>query len=483
MRIIIWVVIVMNSLILAQNSFNSFLNEVNSMPIEKRQAKVDSFWNEAKKVGIPYTDKEFATFLYRSTANLTIKVAGDFNGWQPSSSNFAKIEGTDLYYSTYKFTETARLDYKLIVNENWILDPNNPNYCYGGFGPNSELAMPKYVKPWEIKSYPNTKKGTTETLTIYSSYTNRTYTVRVYLPYNYNLSEESFPTVYFNDGDEYLTLGEAKNIFDNLIDSSLTPSIIGVFVVPTNRNDEYAFALKESYTNFVVKELVPYIDSKYRTIKSANKRAIIGTSLGGNISGYISFNYPEVFGLSGWHSPAFWVNNQEVSNLYKNNHKKDIKIYTVFGTYEGSSISGIVPPLVENLKNKGYLIGSSVYDEGHSWGLWKATLDEILIFLFNDVVSNKSEIFDIKKNDIKVTVYPNPANPDVNIKFYSNNLSTIKINIISIAGKIVKSYNIREITNGENNITIKLDNLPSGMYILNFQLGKDKVNRKLLLLR
>ena len=33
------------------------------------------------------------------------------------------------------------------------------------------------------------------------------------------------------------------------------------------------------------------------------------------------------------------------------------------------------------LKEKGYNIYSAEYNEGHSWGLWRATLDDLLMYL------------------------------------------------------------------------------------------------------
>lgn len=482
----LWLLVLfMYNLNFAQTEFNKFLNLVTSKPINQRQALVDSFWNEAKKNGIPYKEKDYAVFLYRSKDNLTIKVAGDFTEWSPSSSNFNLIEGTDLYYSVYRFTETARLDYKLIINGNWILDPNNPYYCYGGFGPNSELAMPKYIRPWEINTYANTKKGTLQTFTIASTNTGKTYTCRIYLPFDYSSNTNKYyPTVYINDGDEYINLAQSKNILDNLIDSSLIPSVIAVFVVPTNRNDEYAFAFKEKYSKFIIDELVSYIDNNYRTIKSPGKRAIVGTSLGGNISGYISFNYPDKFGLSGWHSPAFWVNNKEVVNLYTKNPKKDIKIYTVYGTYEGNSISGIIPQMVDSLKKKGYQIGASVYDEGHSWGLWKATLDEILIYLFNDNTTNIKQDNYKKKAKNKVEIYPNPSNPNFNIKFIIDKKSKVNAKLYSIDGKLLKDLFDKEFMPGENIETISLNELPNGVYILNIEFDKNTIDaQKIILLK
>ncbi|MDZ7623881.1 MAG: hypothetical protein U5J96_05460 [Ignavibacteriaceae bacterium] len=71
----------------------------------------------------------------------------------------------------------------LIINlflngSNWILDPENPNTCQGGFGPNSELSMPLYVQPWEINYNPNIAHGTVVAKTIFSTNVGTNYHVK-----------------------------------------------------------------------------------------------------------------------------------------------------------------------------------------------------------------------------------------------------------------------------------------------------------------
>ena len=42
---------------------------------------------------------------------------------------------------------------------NWILNPLNPRQVSGGFGQNSELAMPEYTDPPEIEFDPEIPRG------------------------------------------------------------------------------------------------------------------------------------------------------------------------------------------------------------------------------------------------------------------------------------------------------------------------------------
>jgi photosystem II stability/assembly factor-like uncharacterized protein len=69
-----------------------------------------------------------------------------------------------------------------------------------------------------------------------------------------------------------------------------------------------------------------------------------------------------------------------------------------------------------------------------------------------------------------LTIYPNPASVNTNIRF---NLLTAEknaqINIIDISGKIVKTQNISDLVVGENNFKLNLDGLKQGNYIVSLK--------------
>jgi enterochelin esterase-like enzyme len=322
-----------------------------------------------------------AYFLYVGSAS-SVAVAGDFNGWNPSGSSFSQFEDFDLWYKKISFESNARVDYKLVLNgSNWILDPKNPNRIAGGFGANSELAMPAYFQPLEIEKRNGIETGTVSQLSLASTNTGKTYTIHVYTPSGYN-EDSQYPVAYFQDGAEYLSLASTANVFDNLIADAEIEPLIGVFVVPTDRNVEYAFEDRFKYTDFFVQELVPYIDSNYGTEALANRRAVIGDSYGGNISAIIAFSNPEVFGNCGIHSGAFQPNDFHTNGIVMDGVKKDIKVVSIWGTYEGSSLPPNMRKVRDYLIEKEYEVIWKELPEGHSWGLWRATQDDMLEFFF-----------------------------------------------------------------------------------------------------
>lgn len=320
-------------------------------------------------------------FLYSGNAT-SVSVAGDFTNWNPSGRSFTKLRDTELWYRREAFESDARLDYKIVVNSsNWILDPKNPNRIGGGFGFNSELAMPNYVQPWEIQQKEGIEKGTVTQVSLSSLATGENYKVHVYLPPGYNESIK-YPVAYFQDGEDYISLAKATTVIDNLIDSAKMQPLIAVFVVPTDRNYEYAFEGRFEYTEFFVSELVPYVDSNYSTKQESNSRAVIGDSYGGNISAIIAFQNPDVFGNCGIHSGAFRQFNFHTNSIVMDGMKKDIRVASIWGTYEGSVLPSNMRKVRDYLIDNDYEVIWKELPEGHSWGLWRATLDDMLVFFF-----------------------------------------------------------------------------------------------------
>ena len=133
--------------------FQAYLDRINALPEDQRQAVADSFVTAVP--AIPFTEQDTcAYFIYQGTAD-AVTVPGDANGWDTEAFPMTRINGTDFWYAARIFESDARLDYKFVANgTTWLLDPLNPNTVAGGFGSNSELAMPRYIQPPEIKNYP-----------------------------------------------------------------------------------------------------------------------------------------------------------------------------------------------------------------------------------------------------------------------------------------------------------------------------------------
>ncbi len=449
-------------------SFEQFITSLNATAASGRQTSVDSFL--AVNTSYPLVQNNTkAHFILTSSASL-VNLAGDMNGWSSSKDKMTNVASTNLWYITALYEANARLEYKFVLNgSDWILDPRNPNNSAGGFGENSELAMPGYIKPWEIEKRTNTAKGTTKNYTLPSTNTGSTYTVVVYLPANYSTTK-TYATAYFQDGTEYLDYANAVNIFDNLIDSGLIEPMIAVFVKPNNRNEEYAFTLKDKYTDFFVKELVPWVDNQWATAKDSSRRAVIGASYGGNISMYIALKHPEIFYKVGQHSGAWQPESYRVLNMFQAQAKPDLAVASVWGTYEGL---GTLWKGVENdCKNEGFTkTYFKEHPQGHAWGFWKATLDDILIHLFS--AKTTGYICWEYNYGPHYTVYPNPSANFVQLAG-NNTTSITRIELTDPLGRVTELP-----LNASNQVDVK--DYASGMYMLTIYTAQSTETHRLVI--
>ncbi|MDD2196801.1 MAG: alpha/beta hydrolase-fold protein [Bacteroidales bacterium] len=354
-----------------------------------RLEMMDSFWDSLKiNKQIPFVFNDSVAFLYKGTAT-SIKWAGDFNSWNPDYGNFTgvKVGKSDVWIVVKTFPVDARLDYKIVKNGSWILDPANTFRQYSGFGPNSELRMSQWVFPEETILIEGANRGTlSDNILIESIPQNLGYSLnyKVYTPFGYD-DLQDLPVVYVTDGHEYADdkLGAMLIVMDNLIHQAIIKPIIAVFIDPrepgnnshNRRMTEYIENIK--FANFVADELVTTIDANYKTNSSPENRAILGTSLGGWNSAFLGFNRSETFHLIGIHSPAF---GEDIIRAYSNAEKLPLKIFMSTGVIFDTEVRAREMKIV--FQSKQYPLHYIEVNEGHSWGNWRALIDEPLIFFF-----------------------------------------------------------------------------------------------------
>ncbi len=139
----------------------------------------------------------------------------------------------------------------------------------------------------------------------------------IYLPPCYDSGETSYPVVYLLHGipmDENHWLDEGlAEAADKLFGSGELPPYI--IVMPHGDYGLYTDTSggAKSFEGVFVDELVPAIDSRFRTLADPDHRAIGGISRGGVWALEIAFTHPELFSTVGGHSPALSVNRAAAS--------------------------------------------------------------------------------------------------------------------------------------------------------------------------
>jgi S-formylglutathione hydrolase len=156
--------------------------------------------------------------------------------------------------------------------------------------------------------------------------------VSIYIPPSYNREpRRRYPVLYFLHGfdadERALIQGHYQNLnirlsMDSLIHAGLVKEMI--VVMPNARN-----AFNGSfYTNspvtgnweqFIVRDLVNYVDRKYRTIKSRDSRGIAGHSMGGYGALRIAMRHPEVYSAVYALSPYGIAFDDSIEGTYQKN--------------------------------------------------------------------------------------------------------------------------------------------------------------------
>ena len=122
----------------------------------------------------------------------------------------------------------------------------------------------------------------------------------IYVPDAYNVRPgKRFPVLYWlhGSGGNLNALPTLAAYFDEAIRSGKIPPILVVF--PNGMAESMWCDSKDGSVpmeSVLVKELVQYIDSRYRTFASREKRMIEGFSMGGYGAARLGFKYSELFG-------------------------------------------------------------------------------------------------------------------------------------------------------------------------------------------
>ena len=188
-------------------------------------------------------------------------------------------------------------------------------------------------------------------------YTGKLRRVRVLLPKNYETdTDRRYPVVYFHDGQNVFYSKEAYvgHSWKVIPAIKRNPDISRMIVVAIDndgmqRMNEYsAWKYKESnipgmqfggkgveYGEFVMDVVKPFIDQEYRTLADREHTAMIGSSLGGNITQFLGLEYQDQIGCLGVFSSANWL-HQEAFDRYIERKKlyADQRIYIYVGTEE-----------------------------------------------------------------------------------------------------------------------------------------------------
>ncbi len=234
-----------------------------------------------------------------------------------------------------------------------------------------------------------------------SRYLRRPRTLAVWLPPGYQSHTGArYPVLYAHDGQN---LFDPRTAFagvewqldetaDRLIRQKRIQPIImvGIYNTP-DRLREYADTpLGRRYMRFIIEEVKPYIDAHYRTLPQREHTAVMGSSMGGLISLYLLWRYPEVFSKAACLSSTLGWRRAAVLRLIEQDPSppRGFRLYIDHGALgEEGACAADFHRLVEILQRKGFHRGvdvQAIFDRrgDHSERAWARRVWRPLSFLF-----------------------------------------------------------------------------------------------------
>lgn len=215
----------------------------------------------------------------------------------------------------------------------------------------------------------------------------------VYTPPDYDQSQDKrYPVLYLQHGwgeNEYgwSVQGRAREIMDNLIAEGKARPFIIVMIYGMTNDTQMGGLRNFDITPFetvLVKELIPFIDSNFRTLADQPNRAMAGLSMGGMETRTVTLKNLDTFSHIGVFSGGS-IKPADISdmNAFKSKNKL---VFVSYGSRElGNSRGGDPKADTEALKAAG--VNSHFYvsaDTAHEWQSWRRSLREFAPMLFRN---------------------------------------------------------------------------------------------------
>src|SRR5690348_10650730 len=206
---------------------------------------------------------------------------------------------------------------------------------------------------------------------VYSPQLDNRRDVLVFVPPTYARGNVHYPVIYMQDGQNLFDaatsfagpwgVGEAIQWASR---RGVDAIVVGIPNIAATRIDEYSpFVGTEGggkgdrYLDFVTRTVKPLVDERFRTMPGRAHTGIAGSSLGGLISLYGFFRYPEVVGFAAALSPSVWFAGGAILDLIARSPHLPGRLYVDIGTREEARSVEFARRLRDVLREKGYAIG------------------------------------------------------------------------------------------------------------------------------
>ena len=339
----------------------------------------------------PIVEGGTAHFIYRGQAR-DVALAGDLPGARREWP-MARLADTNLFFRSVSLEPDAAISYLFLVDYAPIPDPLNPAQVRSSvYGPELEpvhgggLSMSWFAMPgWNAPSYlgpPLRPRGTLEQAVLASRILEREVPLDIYRPSSEVAGTGRLPVAYIFGGRGALEQGGFHEALDNLIGDAAEP-LLAVFIL------EDGFGALSSFADMFASELVPFIDSRYRTRATPESRASVGMGWEALTAAYCTLRRPGTVGKMALQSiyaltapeggPSAWLSDPD---------EQPLEVYLDWGKYdlrnshEAWSMAADSRRFFEQLQELGYEPVGGEVNAGAGWASWRHRTHRWLTALF-----------------------------------------------------------------------------------------------------
>ena len=272
--------------------------------------------------------------------------------------------------------------YHVTVDGGVFNDPGALNF-YGSTRWESGIEIPAHDQDfYALKEVPH---GNVQQILFPSKSTNTSRRAYVYTPPSYAKdASKRYPVLYLQHGwgeDEtaWSNQGSVNLIMDNLIaEGKIKPFLIVMTYGMTNEikwGGMASFKI-EPFQTVLVDELIPYVDSNFRSIANQQNRGMAGLSMGGMETKTITLNKPDVFSNYALLSGGLY-NPEEIKD------KSSAKL--IFLSCGSKERPDAIKNAVSILKSAGFNAVSYISEgTGHEFQTWRRSFKELAPLLFKE---------------------------------------------------------------------------------------------------
>ena len=340
------------------------------------------------------------TFWYKNNHANEVFVDVQFAG----KNAMKRDSASGLWTATVGPAAPDLYPYSFQVDGTSIMDPMCDEYFPNeGFKASlMSIPSPQGTMIHDIKEVPH---GCMEYVYYYSESLGGTNTAVVYLPPSYaNNKDKKYPVFYLISGttdteEVYYKVGKVNYILDNLLAEGKAKEMIVVLpygnpnkllpIQPSQGMPAMNFG-QDVFSNDLVNDLMPFIESRYRTIEDRESRAIGGFSRGGNQGLSNGLNNLDKFAYLCSYSS---FTSTQIPKVYDNAEQTNQQIRLLWtGVGTDDFLYGTARDYTEFLDQKGITCIKEYTDDkfGHTWMNARYFLDITLRLLFNPEASEKA---------------------------------------------------------------------------------------------